>query len=529
MHKFRKIISLLMVIMLLAGLFTVNALAENSDYCWGTESNTHVAGDYHDADYNDCTGGYKTGVYECVYCCSACDYDGNYIPRLEGNGSHTKGEEMFTANYTECGGGYKNDFYRCSVCGIALNEDGTPASWTPSVSDSKHTAGDLYSRADYTECGGGYKKDAYLCSKCGDLCDREGNRIMYTSGAGKHTPDLSVTWDKYYTECGGGYMVEHYVCSICHLACDAAGNDIEWVGGTAPHSPSAEEYPVMPNCYGGPRVPHHICTVCGTPVDSNGAYIESYPPTEDHTLVTVPAKAATVDAEGNIEHFKCTVCNSLFLTAEDVKFNCSCMPDVVTLPKLTAEAPAQKVEIAETVDEVPAAIADKYESVEQMSQEMTLVALDKNVLGQNVDEAVVKTELIDVTLMVETDNGWVPVTEENFPAAGVTVTLPYPDGVDRATHVFAIAHMITTGDKAGEVEIVPCTPTANGLVATFHSLSPVMIIYREKTADELIAPLPGGAAKTGDEGMVGLWMAVMAVSAAGVVLLISKKSRASKR
>lgn len=443
MRSFRKALSLLMVLSLLVGLFVFTAFAEGETDC---ANGKHTPGEFHEAAYTPCFGGFKTDYYTCSDCGCFCDGDGNQVFRDNGTGVHTPGE---------------------------------------------------IHPADYLPCQGGYKTDYYTCSYCGCFCDESGNQVFRESGTGVHRPGKMYPAD--YTECGGGF-----------------------------------------------KTAYHICTVCGNPCDENGndSWDHAF---KHHTPLTIPAKAATVDAEGNIEYVKCTVCGNTFKNVEDAQDDIRCSMKDVTLPKLPAEdkpaettppeettppdenEPGHKVEIDDNVTEVPDSISDKYESVESMSQEMLLIVMDHDPMFHNSNAGLVKTKLIEVSLMVETENGWEPATEANFPAEGVTVTLPYPKGVGRHNHVFSIAHMITTGERAGEVEIVPCTATKDGLRATFHSLSPVMIVYREKTADELIAPLPGGAAKTGDEGMVGLWMAVMAVSAAGVVLLISKKSRASKR
>ncbi|MCC8017962.1 MAG: hypothetical protein LIO39_05065, partial [Lachnospiraceae bacterium] len=50
---------------------------------------------------------------------------------------------------------------------------------------------------------------------------------------------------------------------------------------------------------------------------------------------------------------------------------------------------------------------------------------------------------LDVTLMISTDGGvtWVEATEANFPADGITITIPYPDGTNRTDYDFTVVHM----------------------------------------------------------------------------------------
>ena len=65
-------------------------------------------------------------------------------------------------------------------------------------------------------------------------------------------------------------------------------------------------------------------------------------------------------------------------------------------------------------------------------------------------------KVYDITLMTKDSQGqWIPVSDENFPADGVVVELPYPDGTSSKTHDFVVTHMFTTaqGDsKPGDVE-----------------------------------------------------------------------------
>lgn len=606
MREFRKILSLLMVLTLLVGLFAFNASAESEADC---ANGKHTPGEKVAANYTECGGGYEQDYYLCTYCNAPCDTDGNsvtpydfhkegtqqhtpsgnpipgclahgktewYVCSVCGEGCladgssirvdlnpdwsseerHTPGSIEYPANYTPCGGGIKTPYYRCTGCGKNCDKDGIAVGYSMDSAPeegSKHTPG-LRHAADYTPCSGGYKTEWYTCSVCGGSCDAEGG-LLYPDYVynGIHTPG-DVEFPADYTPCGGGYKVPYYICSVCGIACTKNGSRVEKI--IAPednlltqsspcHSPSGEEHPADYHpCTGGYKEAYYICSVCGKPCNKDkiglsSSYTGYSPAIAAHKLVTVPAKAATVDAEGNIEYVKCSTCGSLYKDAQSAQINTPCSLSDVTLPKLSAEtkpeptppaetAPTQKVVISEAVTEVPGSIADQYGSIEAMSREMTLAAIENSTLFKDTGESEILTRLIDVTLMVETDGGWVPVTEDNFPKVGVTVTLPYPEGVDKNTHVFAVAHMITTSDRAGEVEIVLCTPTADGLRATFTSLSPVMIIYREKTADEMIAPLPGAAAKTGDESMVWVWMAIMDVSAVGVILLINKKARAGK-
>ena len=93
------------------------------------------------------------------------------------------------------------------------------------------------------------------------------------------------------------------------------------------------------------------------------------------------------------------------------------------------------------------------------------------------------TELHDVTLLFSEDGGmtWVKATKDNFPASGITVTLPYPEGTNAADYDFVVTHMATVAmnDLAvGEVETPAVTKTADGLRFTVKSLSPVAVSWK---------------------------------------------------
>ena len=65
---------------------------------------------------------------------------------------------------------------------------------------------------------------------------------------------------------------------------------------------------------------------------------------------------------------------------------------------------------------------------------------------------------------------------ENFPAEGVEVLLPYPQGTNRSC-TFVITHMITSGERAGQIETLKGTRTKGGILVRFTSMSPVCITY----------------------------------------------------
>ena len=101
----------------------------------------------------------------------------------------------------------------------------------------------------------------------------------------------------------------------------------------------------------------------------------------------------------------------------------------------------------------------------------------------------------DIALRYKNAEGnWVEVDEANFPAGGVEVVLPYPNGTD-SKDTFTIVHMLTTAARAGELELVSHTKQADGLHFRVTSLSPFGVSWVKYAA-----PSDGGSGGSGGSG-----------------------------
>lgn len=111
-----------------------------------------------------------------------------------------------------------------------------------------------------------------------------------------------------------------------------------------------------------------------------------------------------------------------------------------------------------------------------------------------------------------------PVT--TFPANGVYVTIPYPDGTNKQD-TFRIVHMLTVdmnGKKAGEVEeITPITKGENGISFHVTSLSPFAIGWTK-----YVAPTPGGGG--GGGGAVSTYTLTFDTNGGSAIDKITKDS-----
>lgn len=93
----------------------------------------------------------------------------------------------------------------------------------------------------------------------------------------------------------------------------------------------------------------------------------------------------------------------------------------------------------------------------------------------------------DIALKYYDGGKWIPVNENNFPADGVDVVLPYPNGTD-SKDTFQIVHMLTKTGSEGKLEkIIAYTKETDGLRFHVTSLSPFGVSWTKYTA-----PTSGG-------------------------------------
>ncbi|MCB6692815.1 InlB B-repeat-containing protein [Agathobaculum butyriciproducens] len=92
----------------------------------------------------------------------------------------------------------------------------------------------------------------------------------------------------------------------------------------------------------------------------------------------------------------------------------------------------------------------------------------------------------DIALKYYDGSKWITVDETNFPAEGVDVVLPYPNGTD-SKDTFQIVHMLTKTGSEGEIENVPHTKETDGLRFHVTRLSPFGVSWTKYTA-----PTPTG-------------------------------------
>ena len=458
----------------------------------------HVIGD----PYGTACAGTDTAQY---YYCKACghvvDADGTIVDLTALNG-HTPGNTLYPADYAPCTGGCKTSYYRCTVCNLPCDANGDGSVYTPAgPMPHPHTPGSVLHAADWNRKDGGYIRSYYTCTVCDTPCDAKGHAASYagpsencpmglhTPGSEKHEPD--------YTPCNGGIKDEWYECDVCGAPCDAKGNTLEVLPPIG-HTPGSEKHgPNYSPCSGGIKEDWYECEACGQPCDADGNSIEIHAPTGSHHLVEVPAKDPTYEEDGNSAYWVCSDCQALFKDAEGA----TPIEDEseIVIPKLdkpnekpdetpdeTPEKPASgtlETVVSDGLAKVPSSVVSQYPTTGNVYEAMIAAALKAD---PAMDTEKAGSVLLDVTLRIKNANGTITrVTARNFPSEGVEVLLPYPEGTDE-TFTFVVAHMITTGSRAGEIEILPNTSEKGGIRVRFMSLSPVTITYRASNT-----PAPG--------------------------------------
>lgn len=142
----------------------------------------------------------------------------------------------------------------------------------------------------------------------------------------------------------------------------------------------------------------------------------------------------------------------------------------------SVEGTDYKLQIESGISKVPNSFAalEELNTPGKMEKQMKLKIRQKFGGIAEADMAVYDVEL----LINIAGTGWIPVTKDNFPLDGLTITLPYPSGTGKDTHDFVVSHMFTAqmnGFYAGDVEYPAVTKTEKGITFKVHGLSPVAV------------------------------------------------------
>lgn len=206
----------------------------------------------------------------------------------------------------------------------------------------------------------------------------------------------------------------------------------------------------------------------------------------------------------------------------NITFTGACLS---TLSKGTEVPPSQDEEnnrLEKTeLTEVPEALKEAgFNTVEQIKETIYAAAV-KKLPGVTLENTI----FWDITLLYSEDGGktWIEATAENFPANGITVTLPYPDGTNATDYDFVVTHMLTqaiNGMEPGQVETPAVTKTGNGLQFTVNSLSPVAVSWKAVSKNDdgvteggtTVSDTAPAVPQTGDTSTPALWVELLILS-----------------
>ena len=248
------------------------------------------------------------------------------------------------------------------------------------------------------------------------------------------------------------------------------------------------------------------------------------------------------------------------------------LPNAPTSP---VEGTTGRLLMEKTFTNVPESLkAVGLDSVEKVTDKLLA-----SVTGATKDNTVVYEVHYSISADGQT---WNALTPEQFPKEGLTITLPYPEGVDTKANDFTAMHMFTqdvNGFKTGDVEVIKAVKTDAGLQMTVKGFSPIAITWAKAgttpptdggdggtttpptgggnggnvvtppidggnggnvvtpptggngTTTQPTTPNPGtGAiAQTGDNSAVAVWGIVMALCATAAAGLMIVKSKGKKK
>ncbi len=219
------------------------------------------------------------------------------------------------------------EYYKCSICGKLFSDaDGkNEISADDVIIPASHKLDKVEAVAASCESAGNI--EYYKCSICGKLfSDADGKNEI--SADAVIIPATGHKLDKVnavVASCESAGNIEYYKCSVCNkLFSDAEGkNEIsadDVIIPAAGHKLSKVEA-VSPSCESAGNIEYYKCSICGKLFsDAEGkneiSEADIIIAALGHSIVKVDAVEATCESDGNIEYYKCSICNKLFSDAE---------------------------------------------------------------------------------------------------------------------------------------------------------------------------------------------------------------------
>ena len=412
------------------------------------------------------------GSYESVVYCSVCS---TQISRdtivVPAHGNHTEGTPVVENEKaaTCTGSGSYDTVVYCSVCNTQMSRN------TSTVAALGHT--EVADAAVAATCTTAGKTAGSHCSVCGEVVTAQ--TVIEALGHDETTHEAKaatcteVGWNTYVTcsRCGNSTYAEipalghdyaanvqaptctedghtTYTCSNCgdsYIADEVAANGHRYT--EIVHAPTCTEAGYTA----------HNCSSCGD------SYSTDEVPALGHTEVTT------------IERW----------TSDGVSYYQTVVTCETCKTELRSTTVAQEVF---TDAAIPETIKEDYPTADALKDALKNGALAENddfFTEHKLDKKNAVTELYDVALKVQDETGnWNDVTADEFPAEGITVKMPIPEGTTLKNYTFFVAHIFTAdinGYKAGDIEYPEVTELEEDGISyiVFHvnGLSPITMTY----------------------------------------------------
>ena len=202
--------------------------------------------------------------------------------------------------------------------------------------------------------------------------------------------------------------------------------------------------------------------------------------------------------------------------------------DKFPTPPESTDEKQLKLEVETGISTVPDAFKD--------NEKLNTPAKIESWMKTNIQErtsGIAKENIIvyDIVLMInENGQGWKEATTENFPSAGLTITLPYPKGTGEKTQDFTVCHLFTkdmNGHRAGETEYPEVTKTKDGIQFKVHGLSPVSIGWKDvkASAGNDKQETKDASPATGDQSPIAGYAVLMLLALGGIGVVSARRRR----
>ncbi|MCC8357029.1 MAG: YDG domain-containing protein, partial [Oscillospiraceae bacterium] len=247
------------------------------------------------------------------------------------------------------------------------------------------------------------------------------------------------------------------------------------------------------------------------------------------TYTSSNTDVATVDESGQVTIIGVGTATITASVSGADSYTAAAASYTLTVNAVTAPTETGEQILVASLTEVPEGLQSLYSTVEELQAD--LFARVSITSSAYTEDNVVYYD-VKLQLWNGTTGQWEDATEEDFPAEGITVTLPYPDRTD-SSYDFVVVHMFTEtstrlGITAGETETPAVTKTDDGLTVTLKGLSPVAVAWKEADTAATVTVTPAATAtapSTGDASTPLLWLALLTLCGAGLGLVAGKRKR----